>query len=107
MSQDRVAIFPAAGALGTSTYEHVLKLLPGRRVVLISRNPSKVPEKVASSGAELRRADYNDPNSFKDVFDGISYLFLVSYPSIEIEHRFEVCIPAQTAVSAQIYNCVC
>lgn len=90
MGQDKIAIFPAAGALGTSVYRHVLKLLPPEQVVLITRNPQKIPEEIVAAGVEVRKADYNVPDSFDHVFDGVSYLFLISYPSIEIDRRFQV-----------------
>lgn len=87
----KVAIFPAAGALGTSIYTHLAKLIPPNQIVLISRSPNKIPKALVTAGVEVRRADYNAPETLANVFDGISYLFLVSYPSIEIEHRFQVC----------------
>jgi uncharacterized protein YbjT (DUF2867 family) len=92
MSQNKLAIFPAAGTLGGSTYRNVLKLLPAEQVVLITRSPQKIPKEIVAAGVEVREADYNAPESFDKVFDGISYLFLISYPSIEIEHRFEVSV---------------
>lgn len=95
MSQPKIAIFPAAGALGTSVYQHVLKLLPAEQVVLITRNPHKIPDKIVASGTEVRKADYNNPETFDHVFDGITYLFLISYPSIEIDHRFQVGLSTQ------------
>jgi uncharacterized protein YbjT (DUF2867 family) len=99
MSQSKLAIFPAAGALGGSTYRNVLKLLPAEQVVLITRSPQKIPNEVVAAGVEIRKADYNAPESFDKVFDGISYLFLISYPSIEIEHRFEVSVHCAHALA--------
>ncbi len=86
----KVAVFPASGKLGSSVYLHLSRLLPPDRLILICRHPDKVPQDLVKSGVEVRTADYNAPETFKDVFNGVSYLCLISYPSIEIEHRFRV-----------------
>lgn len=80
----KVAIFPASGALGGSTTHHFLHFLPPTEIVLISRDPTKN----ASTGATTRAADYNDASTLTHAFDGVTCLFLVSYPSIEHEARF-------------------
>lgn len=86
----KVAIFPASGALGTSIYVHLLQLLDPKNVLLISRHPEKTPSNLLQAGVTTLEADYNAPESFHDVFKDVSTLVLVSYPSIEIEHRFNV-----------------
>ena len=90
MSDDkRIAVFPAAGKLGTSFCRHLLSLVPARQLILISRHPEKISKEWTDAGAEVRKADYDQPETLKGVFAGASYLFLVSYPSIQIDHRFE------------------
>ncbi|KAK4935230.1 hypothetical protein LTR10_023692 [Elasticomyces elasticus] len=96
-STKKVAIFPAAGKLGTSVYQHITKVLPPEQIILITRHPDKIPHDLVKVGVEVRKADYNAPESFKDVFDSVSYMFLISYPSIEIEHRFQAHQKAITA----------
>lgn len=83
------AIFPASGGLGTATYTSLLTLLDPHDVVLISRHPEKL-QREQERGATIRRADFDDAVSLKGVFDGVNTLNLISYPSIEHEHRFEV-----------------
>jgi uncharacterized protein YbjT (DUF2867 family) len=58
-------------------------------VVLISRHPEKL-QREHEAGATVRKADFDDPESLKGVFEGVKTLNLISYPSIEHEHRFEV-----------------
>ena len=87
----KIAIFPASGKLGTSLYTHLFTLIDPNNVVLISRNLSKIPSQYLERGAIARKADYDSPESFAHAFDGVSHLVLISYPSIEFEHRFEVC----------------
>ncbi|KAK5210774.1 hypothetical protein LTR47_001494 [Exophiala xenobiotica] len=96
---EKVAVFPASGKLGSSVYQHLTKLLPPDRLILISRHPNKIPQDLVKSGVEVRTADYNAPETFKDVFNGASYLCLISYPSIEIEHRFR---SHQNAIAAAL-----
>ncbi|KAJ9122644.1 hypothetical protein QFC24_004072 [Naganishia onofrii] len=84
-----VAIFPAAGGLGGATYTALLKLLDPKHIVLVSRHPEKLQHE-QQAGVAVRKADFDDVESFKGVFDGVKTLNLISYPSIEHEHRFEV-----------------
>ena len=91
-SNNNIAVFPASGALGNSTISHLLKLLPkdAGKVILVSRYPEKAQTIADTGDAIIRRGDYDDETSLENVFKGASTLFLVSYPSIEYEHRFEV-----------------
>lgn len=91
-SNNKIAVFPASGALGGSTVSHLLNLLQedASRLILISRHPQKAQIEAVNSGATIRKGDYLDENSLRNVFEGASTLFLVSYPSIEYEFRFNV-----------------
>lgn len=97
----KVAIFPASGALGSSIYTHLLSMIDPKSVILISRHPEKVPPKYLEAGVTTRKADYDSPETLDHVFDDVSCLILVSYPSIQYEHRFEVyCCDAQMIYSS-------
>lgn len=91
-SNNNIAVFPASGALGNSTISHLLKLLPkdAAKLILVSRYPEKAQTKADDRYAIVRKGDYDDETSLENVFKGASTLFLVSYPSLEYEHRFEV-----------------
>ena len=86
----KVAVFPASGKLGSSIYTTLFNLLSPNNLLLISRHPSKFPAHITDAGVEMRRADYDRADSLTHIFDGVSCLVLISYPSIETEHRFEV-----------------
>ena len=88
----KVAVFPASGKIGSSIYTHLFKLLPPKDLLLISRYPEKTPSHIIQAGVLTRKADYNEANSLEHVFDGVACLILISYPSIESDHRFNVCI---------------
>ncbi|KAF7588928.1 hypothetical protein BBP40_005006 [Aspergillus hancockii] len=84
----KVGIFPAAGGLGTSIINHLVKLIPASHLILIARKPENLTELIRT-GATVRQADYEDPSSLDRVFDGVDVLMLISYASFEIQYRFE------------------
>lgn len=86
-----VGIFPASGALGGSTYRHLLKLVPNDHVTLISRFPEKVEAEYRDAGVRARKASYeSSPQELELAFSGLDVLFLVSYPSHVHEYRVKV-----------------
>lgn len=89
MSFDRVAVFPASGGIGGSTVKHLLPRLPSQNLTFIARHPEKLND-ASSAGAKVRRADYDDDDSLLHAFDGVDTLFLISYASVEHEHRSKV-----------------
>ena len=85
-----IGVFPAAGKLGSAVYEHLSSATSSTQIILISRHPEKTSPKVSQDPlVTIRKADYDDPTSLNDAFTGISHLLLLSYPSLEIEHRVE------------------
>ncbi|KAK4140003.1 uncharacterized protein C8A04DRAFT_32501 [Dichotomopilus funicola] len=93
-----IGIFPASGALGTSTYTHLLKLVPGNEVILINRYPQKIPQSHISAGVKVRKASFeNSPSELQAAFSGIDTLFLISYPSHVHDYRTKVHLPAVDA----------
>ncbi|CAG7934140.1 unnamed protein product [Penicillium olsonii] len=88
MSFKKVAVFPASGGIGGSTVKHLLPRLPSKDLTFIARRPERLSDAL-SSGATVRRADYDDDSSLSNAFDGVDTLFLISYASVEHEHRSE------------------
>ena len=86
----KVAVFPAAGKIGSSIYMNLFNLVPAEDLLLISRSPEKTPARLVEAGVQTRKAEYNDTKSLEHAFDHVSCLILISYPSIENDHRFEV-----------------
>lgn len=89
MSFKKVAVFPASGGIGGSTVKHLLSRLPSKDLTFIARHPERLSD-ASSSGATVRQADYDDDNSLSNAFEGVDTLFLISYASVEHEHRSEV-----------------
>lgn len=85
----KIGVFPASGGLGSSIIRHLLQLVPASLLVLAARDPEKLTG-LSGAGATVIRADYDDPSTLERAFDNVGVLMLISYPSIEIEHRAEV-----------------
>ena len=86
----KIAVFPAAGKIGSSIYVNLFSLVPPEDLLLISRSPEKIPARLVKAGVQTRKADYDDATSLEHAFDDVSCLILISYPSIEDDHRFKV-----------------
>ncbi|KAE8155051.1 hypothetical protein BDV25DRAFT_126206 [Aspergillus avenaceus] len=84
----KVGIFPAAGGLGSSIVNHIVKRVPASDLILIARKPENLVE-LSRLGATVRRADYDDPATLDHAFDGVDVLMLISYASFEIQYRVE------------------
>ncbi|GJN87505.1 hypothetical protein Rhopal_000454-T1 [Rhodotorula paludigena] len=85
-----LAVYPASGGLGSSIVSHLLARSPqpSSSLLFVSRNPDKL-NAAEESGVTLRQADYDQPETLEGVFAGAETLCLISYPSIQIEHRFK------------------
>ncbi|KAH9212746.1 hypothetical protein DL95DRAFT_524931 [Leptodontidium sp. 2 PMI_412] len=90
MSSSKIGVFPASGGLGGSTLNHLINDVGPSRVVAIVRKPRNVPSNILETGVTIRQADYDDAPTLDHAFDDISTLNLISYASIEHEHRFKV-----------------
>ncbi|KAM6534432.1 hypothetical protein FALCPG4_004070 [Fusarium falciforme] len=87
----QIGIFPASGALGASTYSHLLSIVPNNRVTLISRFPEKVPQRYIKDGVTTRKASYESSlEDLESAFNGLNVLFLISYPSHVHQYRTKV-----------------
>ncbi|KAL3961027.1 hypothetical protein ACCO45_006144 [Purpureocillium lilacinum] len=114
-----IAVFPASGALGTSTYTHLIAQLPppppssalassasaSPRVTLISRFPEKVPRELLgtgerSPGTHPRRFVRVPPETLRSAFAGHDVLFLISYPSHAHALRTRLQLPVVDAARA-------
>ncbi|KAL4984437.1 hypothetical protein BDW68DRAFT_167053 [Aspergillus falconensis] len=88
MPSHRIGVFPASGGIGGATVKHLLPRHPVEDLVFIARNPAKL-NFAAAAGATIRKADYDTNADLEHAFDGIDTLFLISYASVEVEHRAE------------------
>ncbi|KAJ5988020.1 hypothetical protein N7481_003230 [Penicillium waksmanii] len=88
MASHRIGVFPASGGIGGGTVKHLLPRHPANDLVFIARNPANL-DFAAAAGATVRKADYDFNANLEHAFEDIDTLFLISYASVEVEHRAE------------------
>lgn len=74
----KVAVTGAAGFLGSQVGEKLLDRLPAEDVILITRRPEDVPAGLRERGAEVRRGDYDDPESLAAAFEGVDRAMIMT-----------------------------
>lgn len=99
----KIGVFPASGGLGTSIINHLLNLVPASQLVFVARRPEKLTE-LSRIGVTVRKADYDHPETLDNAFTGVDVLMLISYASVEIEYRFEVCHRPPTANKSKMQS---
>lgn len=72
-----IAITGASGQLGRLVIRYLLERITAEQVVALVRNPGKAQDLV-ELGVTLRRADYNEPETFTDALKGVDKLLLIS-----------------------------
>lgn len=86
-----LGLFPASGALGGSIASQLVGTcnVPAKSLTFIARHPAKL-DKYKDQGVTVRQADYDAHETLVHAFDGVDTLCLISYASIQNDHRFEV-----------------
>lgn len=73
-----VVVTGASGQFGRSAAEHLLRVLPPQEVVLTTRHPERLAA-FAARGAQVRRADFDDPpQALAEAFRGADRMLLIS-----------------------------
>jgi NAD(P)H dehydrogenase (quinone) len=79
----RVAVSGAAGHLGGLVAELLIERIGPDKVIAISRRPESLKSSLGTSGVEVRRADFDDPDSLPGAFEGAERAFIISTNPIE------------------------
>lgn len=72
-----IVITGATGQLGRLVIGELIQKLPASQIVAAVRNPEKAGD-LANRGIEIRRADYNQPETLSPAFRGADRLLLIS-----------------------------
>ena len=106
--QPVVLVTGASGHLGARAVETLLER-GGAHVIAATRNPEKIAY-LAARGAEIRRADFDDPNALKKAFKGVDRLLLVSTDALDEpgkrlrQHRAAIAAAEKAGVRHVVYT---
>jgi NAD(P)H dehydrogenase (quinone) len=98
----------AGGHLGRLAAETLLDSKAGK-VIAATRDPAKL-NALATRGAEVRRADFDDPNSLSSAFAGVDRLLLVSTDALDrpgrrlAQHRNAIAAAIKAGVKHIVYT---
>jgi NAD(P)H dehydrogenase (quinone) len=84
-----VAVTGASGFFSGLTAEMLLARLSPDEVILITRDPEGVAPKLRESGAIIRAADFEQPDSLRGAFDGADRALVMSVDHNVTPHRVE------------------
>jgi uncharacterized protein YbjT (DUF2867 family) len=105
MAGINIGIFPASGALGGSTLNHLLDFSSSSsNITAVMRKPENASSKVKESNATLRAADYDNASTLDHAFDGVSVLNIISYPSMTHEFRTRVSTCTEFQLADSIFG---
>ena len=100
----------ASGQLGRRALELLLESYDGT-IVAATRTPEKLSE-FAQRGVIVRRADFEDPTSLLEAFQGVDRLLLISTDAVDVpgrrinQHRNAVKMAEQAGVSHVVYTSI-
>lgn len=87
-NQPKILVTGASGNLGNLVLSHLTETYgyAPSQIIAASRNPLTL-SKWADKGVEVRKADFDDPASLSEAFDGADRLLLISTDSADNETR--------------------
>ena len=102
----RLAITGASGQLGRLVAERVLAQCAPGDVILATRSPRALAD-FAARGADVRRADFDEPRSLREAFAGAERLLLISATDLgrrAAQHRAAIAAAEAAGVRRVIYT---
>jgi NAD(P)H dehydrogenase (quinone) len=103
-----IAITGASGQLGRLTAEALIEKIDPSEVVLVTRAPDAIAD-FAARGADVRRADFAEPESLVDAFAGVERLLLISASDLGVrvaQHRAAIDAAAAAGVRHVAYTSI-
>ncbi|HEX3788372.1 MAG TPA: SDR family oxidoreductase [Pseudonocardiaceae bacterium] len=101
-----IAITAATGQLGQLVVEDLLRRVPANELVLAVRTPAKAAA-FLNRGVEVRRADYDEPDTLATAFAGVDKVLLISGSEVGKrvpQHTAAVHAASTAGVSHLIYT---
>jgi NAD(P)H dehydrogenase (quinone) len=101
-----IAVTGATGHLGRIVVDQLLHRVPAGQLVAAVRNPHKASD-LAGRGVQVRRADYDVPETLADAFQGVDKLLLISASEIgkrARQHEAAIAAAKQAGVKSIVYT---
>lgn len=101
-----IAVTGATGHLGRLVMESLLEKVPAHQLVAAVRNPDKARD-LAARGVQVRRADYDAPETLDAAFRGVKTLLLVSANEIgkrARQHQAAIAAAKKAGVGLLVYT---
>jgi len=102
----KIIITGASGQYGSSAVRKLLKLVPAEDLILLTRRPEKLSE-FAALGAQVRRGDFDEPESLKAAFQGGDKMLLISGTRVGAripQHKAAIDAAVEAGVQHIIYT---
>lgn len=77
-----ILVSGASGGLGQRVVERLLERSPGSRIIAVTRKPDGLNE-LAARGVDVRRGDFDDPESLRSAFAGAESALIISTDSLD------------------------
>ncbi|KAF7799922.1 hypothetical protein EIP86_011165 [Pleurotus ostreatoroseus] len=73
------------GGLGSQVFKYLIRLVPVSDIIVSLHNPAGATPEVLSSGVEIRKGDFAQPETLHAAYAGADKLLIVSCPTINYE----------------------
>jgi NAD(P)H dehydrogenase (quinone) len=103
-----IAVTGASGQLGRLVAEGLLATVDPAEVVLLTRSPDALAD-LATQGASVRRADFDDPDTLVEALAGVERMLLISTDAVgaRVEgHRAAIAAAAKAGVTHVAYTSI-
>jgi NAD(P)H dehydrogenase (quinone) len=101
-----IAVTGATGQLGRLVIDTLLKTVNPREIVALVRNPLNAQD-LSSKGIDVRRADYNQPETLRSALVGVQRLLLISSSEVgqrKAQHRAVIEAAKSSGVELLVYT---
>ena len=103
-----LAVAGASGQLGRGVVAELLERVPAAELRLLTRTPERL-DHLAAHGADVRRADLDEPDALPDALAGVRGLLLISTDALDrrvTQHRDAISAAVAAGVERVIYTSV-
>jgi len=84
-----IVVTGATGQLGRAIVDLLLDRMPAAEIGVSVRDPGRAAE-LSERGIRVRRADFTEPRTLRDAFEGASQVLIVSGPADPAPHRHAI-----------------